>query len=42
MSSSFSKSKLKLAKEAIGKKDFNLVQDLSNQVLEHEADNYNA
>lgn len=42
MSSSFAKAKLKLAREAIGKKDFATVKSLADDVLEHEPTNYHA
>ena len=41
MSSPFVKSKLKSAREAIGKKYFGLAKSLLEQVLEQEPDNYN-
>ena len=41
MSSPFVKSKLKAARESIGKKDFGMAKSLADQVLEQEPDNYN-
>ncbi|KXN90207.1 Superkiller protein 3 [Leucoagaricus sp. SymC.cos] len=40
--SSFVKTKLKLARESIGKKDFSAVRDAATQVLEFEPEDYNA
>ncbi|CED83821.1 TPR repeat-containing protein [Phaffia rhodozyma] len=42
MSSSFAKSKLKSAKEAISKKDWPTVRSLAEQIVEHEPENYTA
>lgn len=42
MSSAFVKSKLKAARDAIGKKDYQSAHDASEQVLDYEPDNYNA
>lgn len=42
MSSPFVKSKLKAARESLGKKDFGMAKSLVDQVLEQEPDNYNA
>ncbi|KAF7970359.1 hypothetical protein HWV62_24268 [Athelia sp. TMB] len=39
---SFVKSKLKAARDAIGKKDYTLARDAASQVLDYEAENYNA
>lgn len=39
---SFVKSKLKLAREALGKKEYPNARDAATQVLEYEPDNYNA
>ncbi|KAG6829553.1 hypothetical protein H0H92_004222 [Tricholoma furcatifolium] len=39
---SFAKSKLKAAREALGKKDYQTACDASSQVLDYEPDNYNA
>jgi len=39
---SFIKSKLKAARDAIGKKDYKAAQDAASQVLEYESSNYNA
>lgn len=38
---SFAKQKLKLAREAIGKKDFVKARESASSVLEYEPDNYN-
>ncbi|TFY78330.1 hypothetical protein EWM64_g5681 [Hericium alpestre] len=42
MSTAFVKGKLKAAREAIGKKDYQTALDASSQILEYESDNYNA
>lgn len=42
MSSPFVKTRLKAARDAITKKDWQVAQDASLQVLEYEPDNYNA
>ncbi|KAI0268796.1 TPR-like protein [Gloeopeniophorella convolvens] len=42
MSSAFVKAKLKAARDAIGKKDYQTAHDTSLQVLDHEPENYNA
>ncbi|KAI0063698.1 superkiller protein 3 SKI3 [Artomyces pyxidatus] len=42
MSTAFVKNKLKAAREAIGKKDYQTAHDASAQILEYEPDNYNA
>jgi superkiller protein 3 len=39
---SFVKNKLKLARDALGKKDYVQARDAASQVLEYEPDNYNA
>jgi superkiller protein 3 len=39
---SFTKSKLKQAKELLGKKDYAGARDAANQVLEYEPENYHA
>jgi superkiller protein 3 len=39
---SFVKNKLKLARDALGKKDYTQARDAASQVLEYEPDNYNA
>ncbi|KAG6908388.1 hypothetical protein DXG01_004817 [Tephrocybe rancida] len=39
---SFAKSKLKAAREALGKKDYATASDAASQVLDYEPDNYNA
>ncbi|KAG6854057.1 hypothetical protein C0991_011035 [Blastosporella zonata] len=39
---SFAKSKLKAAREALGKKDYAAASDAASQVLDYEPDNYNA
>lgn len=39
---SFVKSKLKAAREALGKKDYEAAQNAALQVLDYETDNYNA
>ncbi|KAF9451265.1 protein prenylyltransferase [Macrolepiota fuliginosa MF-IS2] len=39
---SFAKSKLKLARDAIGKKDYATAQDAATQVLDYEPENYHA
>ncbi|CCM00695.1 uncharacterized protein FIBRA_02734 [Fibroporia radiculosa] len=40
--STFAKGKLKAAREAIGKKDYEKARDTSTEVLEYEPENYNA
>jgi hypothetical protein len=40
--SALAKTKLKAAREAIGKKDYGKARDASAQVLEYEPDNYHA
>ena len=42
MSSSFAKTKLKAARDALGKKQYEVARDAALQVLEYEPDNYNA
>ncbi|KAG6334505.1 hypothetical protein ID866_4588 [Astraeus odoratus] len=42
MSSPFSKSKLKAARDALGKKQYEAARDAASQVLDYEPDNYNA
>jgi hypothetical protein len=42
MSSALLKGKLKAAREALNKKDFQSAHDTSLQILEYEPDNYNA
>lgn len=42
MSSPFVKSKLKAARDALGKKQYEAARDAASQVLDHEPDNYNA
>ncbi|KAG9316442.1 superkiller protein 3 [Chiua virens] len=42
MSSSFAKTKLKTARDALGKKDHAAARDAALQVLDYEPDNYNA
>ena len=42
MSSSFVKSKLKAARDALGKKQYEAARDAACQVLDYEPDNYNA
>ncbi|KAI6044690.1 superkiller protein 3 [Pisolithus marmoratus] len=42
MSSSFVKSKLKVARDALGKKQYEAARDAASQVLDYEPDNYNA
>lgn len=39
---SFAKSKLKLARDSIGKKDFTVARDAATQVLDYEPENYTA
>jgi len=39
---SFAKNKLKLARDALSKKDYAQARDAASQVLEYESDNYNA
>ncbi|KAG5646299.1 hypothetical protein DXG03_003896 [Asterophora parasitica] len=39
---SFAKSKLKLARDALAKKDYSTASDAASQVLEYEPENYNA
>jgi superkiller protein 3 len=39
---SFVKGKIKAARDAIGKKDYQAAQDAVIQVLEYEPENYNA
>jgi len=40
--SSFAKSKLKAARDAIGKKKYEQAREAAEQVLDHEPDNYTA
>jgi len=40
--SSFMKSKLKAARDALGKKDYPTARDSAQQILDYEPDNYNA
>ncbi|KAH7915212.1 superkiller protein 3 [Hygrophoropsis aurantiaca] len=40
--SSFSKAKLKAARDALGKKQYEVARDAATQVLDYEPDNYNA
>lgn len=40
--SAFVKTKLKAARDALGKKDYTSAKDLATTVLEYEPDNYNA
>jgi superkiller protein 3 len=42
MSSAFLKGKLKAARDALNKKDYQLAHDTSLQILEFEPENYNA
>lgn len=42
MSSSFAKTKLKAARDALGKKQYEAARDAALQVLDYEPDNYNA
>ncbi|KIK27908.1 hypothetical protein PISMIDRAFT_27774 [Pisolithus microcarpus 441] len=42
MSSPFVKSKLKVARDALGKKQYETARDAASQVLDYEPDNYNA
>ncbi|KAI6121364.1 superkiller protein 3 [Pisolithus sp. B1] len=42
MSSAFVKSRLKAARDAIGKKQYETARDAASQVLDYEPDNYNA
>jgi len=42
MSSPFVKSKLKAARDALGKKQHDAARDAASQVLDYEPDNYNA
>jgi hypothetical protein len=42
MSSSFAKTKLKTARDALGKKQYEPARDAALQVLDYEPDNYNA
>lgn len=42
MSSSFAKTKLKTARDALGKKQYDAARDAALQVLDYEPDNYNA
>ena len=39
---SFIRNKLKLARDALGKKDYETARDAANQVLDYEPENYNA
>ncbi len=39
---SFIKSKLKKARDAIGRKEYEAAKDAANEVLSYEPDNYNA
>lgn len=39
---SFTKSKLKLARDSIGKKDYAVARDAATQVLDYEPENYTA
>jgi superkiller protein 3 len=39
---SLAKNKLKLARDALNKKDYAQARDAASQVLEYEPDNYNA
>jgi superkiller protein 3 len=39
---SFVKSKLKAARDALGKKDYQTARDAAQQVLDYEPDSYNA
>jgi superkiller protein 3 len=40
--SSFLKSKLKEAREALGKKDYDKAREAATQILDYEPENYNA
>ena len=42
MSSALLKGKLKAARDALNKKDFQSAHDISLQILEYEPENYNA
>lgn len=42
MSSSFAKTKLKTARDALGKKQYEAARDAALQVLDYEPDHYNA
>jgi superkiller protein 3 len=40
--SSFAKTKLKSARDALGKKEYEVAREAATQVLEYEPENYNA